>query len=314
LLPANGLGACQLELTVEQPRHLLRGGPICVAKAWWSGTLARGRKSASEGFAVRLPLELNPQYAGSNAGTSGGPGAPGGVAAASTQDLESGGVGGCCVEVQLQGVFRGDAADLVAQCVQGQSDSDDESDDDVAASDEEEEEEEEDHEAAAEAAEEAMVAAAAAVARAGDDERGASAKSVLPSVDKAGSASEAATRLTKAARLKSLRAAKAHKAAAREAARKKTPDEVAAAKAEAEAETMLASITVSLHQLKLARKIWNAVRVHEEKNTHVTKPCLKMHPPFILKSRVNDCCAVPLLLPLWLPARCTRVRTKWWCT
>ena len=56
----------------------------------------------------------------------------------------------------------------------------------------------------------------------------------------------AETKAAKAKRRVELRASKQRKAAAKEAARKKTPEEIAAAKAEAETEALLASITVTL--------------------------------------------------------------------
>jgi hypothetical protein len=112
-----GLKGCQLELNVEQPRHILRGGSMQVAKAFWTGSVLEGHRPDKK-FVAKVPLELNPQYVSSSAAQRSNANT-----AAPDYDLEDG--GGCFLEVQLQGVYRSDAADLVAQCIQGQSDSDD---------------------------------------------------------------------------------------------------------------------------------------------------------------------------------------------
>ena len=218
---------------MEQPRHILRGGPIQVAKAFWTGSALDGRRPDKK-FVAKIPLELNPQYASpsvaqrSNANS-----------AAPDYDLEGG--GGCYLEVQLQGLYRSDAADFVAQCVQGQSDSDDESEDD--------DDDDDDEGTGAPAAD--RIDEEAGVAGVESKTDGIctlpSTGSSLASAKKSTASSVlmvAETKAAKATRRLENRAAKLQKAAAQEAARKKSPEEIAAAKAEAETEALLASITV----------------------------------------------------------------------
>ena len=232
-----------LEVHVDQPRSFLRGGNIAVAKGIWSVDINHGSQASVES----VQLELNPQFC-ANAAHIPTVSSPGSITAAG-----SGHGAGADLRFEASILARDDADELVARCAQGGEDSDDEDED---------EDEDEDGDADDEGtgtfgdglgAPEGGCSPGAANLAPAEGPRGAAA-AVEPSLSAAAprpgprvSAPPGKARST--SKKSALRASRASRGGvSRAAARRRTPEDLAAAKAEADAEALLASITVRSKQ------------------------------------------------------------------
>lgn len=232
-----------LEVHVDQPRSFLRGGNIAVAKGIWRVDRNRGSQASVES----VQLELNPQFC-ANASHISTPSFPGSIIAAG-----SGHGAGANLRFEASILARDDADELVARCAQGAEDSDDEDED---------EDEDEDGDADDEgtgtfgdglgAPEGGCSPSAANLAPA--EGPGGVAAAVEPSPSavapwpepRASAPPEKAQPTSKKSALRVSRATRG--VVSRAAARRRTPEDLAAAKAEADAEALLASITVRSKQ------------------------------------------------------------------